>query len=583
MRQLTYELSDGFTQQDLQRQVADLPEYKRASGRLVLVFEPNSDRDHAQRCIDKAKIGFPGATVLGITTLSSNNPEVCTPTHPVCTILLFEHADVHVDIYDCHDMDPIDAAYDFAEELFRYEHVKGVLCVSSCARMCPTPFIEYIALAFPDVSLFGTQAGTKDLTNDQSFFFVDDVIYDRGITAITFCGEDLHISCDYNLGWRPIGKELVVTGYDGNGFVSTIDDKPASSIYRKYLGVLPDEHFFTNVCAFPLMSQCGHRMIARVPMSSTLDGMLQFSMTIEKGERMRFSYTKPDYLMRGSLSSANAIAQASPEGLILFTCLNRRIFLGNEKADRELSYYRNACPDMIWGYGYGEILRSSEGGSIMNSSIVAVAFREGSAAESPAVEIDDPALLERDSYIPLTERLATFLEATTSELNDTIDELETLAERDQLTGIYNRRRMDELIRYELSKRRTNDELVLLMYDIDFFKRVNDTYGHDTGDIVLKDLTQCVHGVIRAADTLGRWGGEEFLCLLTNTTLSQARMVAERIRRRVEQTSFPHVGQVTISIGITAAEANDTSESLFNRVDKALYDAKHAGRNCVAVR
>ena len=159
------------------------------------------------------------------------------------------------------------------------------------------------------------------------------------------------------------------------------------------------------------------------------------------------------------------------------------------------------------------------------------------------------------------------------------DELETLAERDTLTGVYNRRRMNELLRYELSKRRTESNLVLLMYDIDHFKRVNDTFGHDTGDKVLKSLTDCVQGMVRSADTLSRWGGEEFLCLLTHTNIEQARIVAERIRKNVEQTSFGQVGRVTISIGITAALSTDTPDTLFARADKALYAAKHAGRNC----
>lgn len=583
MKQLTYTLDENLSGLHMQEQVAALPAFKNASSRLQLIFEPSTDHEIIRQRVDQASSNLSDVITVGMTTLGSIHPEVSTPTNAVSTFLLFEQSEVKVDVYDCTDRDPLDAAYDFSEQLSRYDDVRGVLCISSCVRLCPAPFIDYLATFHPEVPIFGTQAGTEQLTDDHSCLFVGKQIYTHGILAITFCGKDLHLTADYNLGWRPIGKELVVTGYDGNGFVSTINDKPAASIYRKYLGVVPDEHFFVNVCSFPLLSQSAHRLIARVPMDSTHDGMLQFTMTVEKGERMHFSYTKPEYLLHGSISSANALAETAPQGLILFACMNRRVYLGNEDADRELSYYGDACSDMAWTYGYSEILRTSEGGGIMNSTIVAVAMREGDPQPENVHMIEDPYLRDSRTYIPLPERLVTFLEATTSELYDTIDELETLAERDQLTGIYNRRRMDELIRYELSKRHSNDELVLLMYDIDFFKRINDTYGHDTGDIVLKDLTKCVHGVIRTADTLGRWGGEEFLCLLTNTSLNHARMVAERIRRRVEQTDFLHVGQVTISIGLTSAEVNDTPETLFSRVDKALYDAKHAGRNCVAVR
>ena len=582
MEQLTFTLDENLSASQMHEQVLASDIYQRAKSRLMLVFEPSTNHEAIRQHMHELVAALPEVEAVGITTLGPLNPDVWAPTHPVCTFLLFEQSEIHIDVFDCDTTEIVDAGYDFAEQLSRYDNARGVLCISSCARMCPMPFITQVSVAHPDIPLFGAKAGTEVLTDDHSCVFTAANIYDRGIITITFCGNDLHIATDYNLGWRPIGKELMVTGYDGNGFVSTIDNKPAASIYRRYLNVMPDKHFFHNVCTFPLVTQSGHRLVARVPLGSTLDGMLQFSTTVEKGERMHLSYTKPEYLLHGSLASANAMASIAPDALLLFTCQNRRVFLGNNDADRELSYYGDACKSMAYAYGYGEILRTSGSGGVLNSSIVAVAFREGEISRAVS-QINDPHLHTTKSYIPLSERLVTFLEATTSELSDTIDELATLAERDQLTGIYNRRRMDELIRYELSKRRHNDDLVLLMYDIDFFKRVNDTYGHDTGDIVLKDLTKCVHGVIREADTLGRWGGEEFLCLLTNTSLSQARMVAERIRRRVEQTDFLHVGKVTISIGITAAETGDTPETLFSRVDKALYDAKHSGRNCVAVR
>ena len=119
-----------------------------------------------------------------------------------------------------------------------------------------------------------------------------------------------------------------------------------------------------------------------------------------------------------------------------------------------------------------------------------------------------------------------------------------------------------------------------MYDIDHFKEVNDTYGHEVGDSVLRELTRRVQNTIRDEDAIGRWGGEEFLILVGNVSSEQATALAERIRGIVELVPFQIVGTITVSFGVTSARKDDTRKTLFARVDKALYEAKKTGRNKV---
>ncbi|MFI9654234.1 GGDEF domain-containing protein [Guyparkeria sp. GHLCS8-2] len=121
-----------------------------------------------------------------------------------------------------------------------------------------------------------------------------------------------------------------------------------------------------------------------------------------------------------------------------------------------------------------------------------------------------------------------------------------------------------------------------MIDLDHFKRVNDTYGHDVGDRVLVELTKRLAGEMREPDFLARWGGEEFVALLPETGPSEAARVAERLRRRIEVEPFPDVGPLTISLGLTNFRSGDTSNTLLTRVDAALYEAKRTGRNRVVV-
>ena len=135
---------------------------------------------------------------------------------------------------------------------------------------------------------------------------------------------------------------------------------------------------------------------------------------------------------------------------------------------------------------------------------------------------------------------------------------------------------------ELSHR-NQTPLSLIALDIDFFKQVNDSYGHATGDCVLKHLTECVKLCTRTTDALFRYGGEEFTLLLNNTSLEGAKQLAERIRETVQDTPCICHGQnisITVSMGISLYQSEDTQTSLFERADNALYQAKENGRNQV---
>lgn len=160
-------------------------------------------------------------------------------------------------------------------------------------------------------------------------------------------------------------------------------------------------------------------------------------------------------------------------------------------------------------------------------------------------------------------------------------ELERISLSDPLTGVYNRRYFDSRFGEELSRsRRYGYPLSLIMFDIDHFKRINDFYGHDVGDGVLKQLTASIYQKVRQHDRLCRVGGEEFVIILPNTNLQNAEQFAERIRLEIAQTSWERDGGVTISLGVHECRDNESAEAAYAAVDKALYLAKRDGRNCV---
>ncbi|MGB3469753.1 MAG: GGDEF domain-containing protein [Erythrobacter sp.] len=159
-----------------------------------------------------------------------------------------------------------------------------------------------------------------------------------------------------------------------------------------------------------------------------------------------------------------------------------------------------------------------------------------------------------------------------------------LAETDPLTGLANRRRvMNELDRMVLEARRLGNPLMLMVFDIDRFKQVNDTHGHIEGDKVLQRVAQIAHNQSRESDLVGRVGGEEFVWIVPNMTKDHAGQMAERLRQAVSHGSrVGHVQGVTISLGLADLGPADTSLTLFARADHALYQAKNGGRDQVSL-
>jgi diguanylate cyclase (GGDEF)-like protein/PAS domain S-box-containing protein len=158
-------------------------------------------------------------------------------------------------------------------------------------------------------------------------------------------------------------------------------------------------------------------------------------------------------------------------------------------------------------------------------------------------------------------------------------EMEKIASTDKLTGIYNRRMLDEILQIEIEvAQRHSSELSLIIIDIDHFKDVNDNYGHLIGDETLKTMSSIIFENIRTSDIFGRYGGEEFLIICTQTNKDNAFILAEKLRTIVGKYNFNKIGTKTISLGISRYEKNDSIESLFKKADEALYCAKESGRN-----
>lgn len=168
-------------------------------------------------------------------------------------------------------------------------------------------------------------------------------------------------------------------------------------------------------------------------------------------------------------------------------------------------------------------------------------------------------------------------------IHDQLLAMEKQATTDTLTGCFNRKMFNELLNSEAKKTtRHSKEFSLIILDIDNFKSVNDTYGHLTGDEVLKDLTAIARNTIRESDIFARWGGEEFAVLLPQTNLEGGAILAEKIRHTIKSHRFGQAGHLTCSFGVAQYKPDEPRDTLISNADWALYHAKNHGKNQVAV-
>jgi two-component system, cell cycle response regulator len=191
--------------------------------------------------------------------------------------------------------------------------------------------------------------------------------------------------------------------------------------------------------------------------------------------------------------------------------------------------------------------------------------------------------LVRYSQVP-NENVYIFNLTDVTEIEAKSIKMENKAITDELTKLFNRTKFHEIFQSELTRYRTNLENLfsIIMFDIDHFKSINDTFGHNMGDIILIEISDEIKNLIRLTDLFFRWGGEEFILILPLTNKKVAQSIAEKIRKKIQEKRFSISRLVTISIGVTEIQEEDKLSTCLQRVDEALYKAKNNGRNQVVV-
>ncbi len=532
---------------------------------------------------------FPETPYFGCSTsgniidceLSENITVVCTDFElPTTQFAIFQ--------YDMAKLSVDEITAQIVEETRKNPWVKAVEMYFTIPEGSTTQFCDGLKDLRDDIQIFGGVTCSDDITSDDSCVFTRAFGFsETSIIIVFYGGEDFYVDSIKVTGWKPLGRKFHVTKSQGS-LLQELDGIPAYEVYRKYLNIKNDENFFYNTLEFPLFYEHNDTTILRTPVSSNADGSINMTSDMDIGSVVRISYGDSRTIVESIRQDSQGIADFAPDVLHIFSCAARRTFWTNKEPTYEIQPFHDISASCGF-FSHGEFLRTKGKLNQHNVTLVIAAMREGEKKEAvKRPETQDDNMLSR---VPLVSRLATFISVTSLELENTNKQLELVNDKlkmaaiiDGLTGLYNRKEIQSQIEEALS-RVDQEQFSLVMLDIDNFKQVNDTYGHQEGDMVIVALADILRNRRvgqKQNVSSGRWGGEEFMVLLRGTDADSAAYIADLMRESFANTTFKGIRPQTVSLGVTQARKDDTADSLCSRVDMALYKAKKGGKNRVEV-
>ena len=444
----TFELMKAFDS------IEKLPEYKNASDILALLYVNGFKVTEAKKYLDLVNRRASRVKIAGISVMTSvkdfNKYGISI------SFLIFESSKADIYVYESDKYSEQEVIDQFSKEIQSTKNAKVVLTYPVNTLNNFANVLDTLSSKFENITFFGAYAGTvnpisvdgnfapyhrqESINNREDIGALLDNIYKNSIDHVdelSYClsdrmmihgylfvilsGEKLQQAGQYNLGWHPLGKEIRVTGEvdtdtNGNSIIREMDGIPAAEIYKKYLDVDVDEYFSDNVCEFPIIVKRAGALIARVPLYAGKKKEMYFVGDIRAGEKMRLSYAYPNELINNSKKAAAKLAGYKPQAVIITVCFSRFHFLKFDQY-QEIEYYLENNSELLFGFGAYEILKGNGCGGILNCAMTVLALSEGACTQNlSAISMTD--IQPEDKKIkPLDERLVSFIDVTTRELN----------------------------------------------------------------------------------------------------------------------------------------------------------------------
>ena len=440
MKQFNYNISSIETVTDI-LQSEEIATYLNSRSQLIQIFSAINQPKWYISLKNAIKNVFPSSVIVGASSVG----EICEgkifTNSTVILFSFFEDSSLNLFSYDCKPGSEKTIGKRLIKDIEQLNlNPRGMLLLSTPISNDSGKLFNSITSCDLNFPIFGGGAG--DYANKRNTLVFDGTnCFKNGVVSVVFSGDSLYIDALTYLGYNPLSKEMTITEI-GEMSVRTIDDKPAFSVYEKYLGIKADENFFQNCLEFPMLIYRDGRVITRVPFFvNEKDGSIQLVADVQVGEKFRIGYGNPQIIIAESTHIQEKMRDFQPDAILLYTCICRR-FLMQEEVDQETLPFNTIAPTAGF-YTFGEFFADGVSKALLNSTMVAVGFREdvkSEKAENKELITNSSTQKESDPYknqhSRILSKLLYFINVLTKELEDQNQVLESLnAEKDKFFSI----------------------------------------------------------------------------------------------------------------------------------------------------
>ncbi|ADN10118.1 sensor domain-containing diguanylate cyclase [Sulfurimonas autotrophica] len=529
-----------------------------AKNLFVQIFSGVVDIDIFMKISRILKEKLPHANIIGTTTNGEIFDGEMLEEGVVLSFGVFKSSKVMSKLYK---FDKTFNLEDIKNDLI-FDDTKAMIIFSDGLKSDAETFLKSVCNLKPEMVIAGGRAGDKEFK--QTYVFTEEELTDNGCVIATISSNDLIVNSDYIFQWTAVGREMEVTKTKDN-VLYELDGIPIIDIYRKYLGEDVVKNMPASCMPFPLVLNKEVLLVARDPVGVTNDNGLIFGGKFEEGDKVRFSFANIEDLISNLDVYFEKFQSIPAEAVYVYSCVARKALLQNKLMD-EINILNSLAP-AVGFFTFGEFFHSRKIVELLNVTTTFMMLSESKKVLKK--KLKKGAL---NHFDPIRKALTNLVKVTTQEL-------ENISTHDSLTSLYNRSEYKRILEKKIkSAQRYGDKFGLIMMDIDFFKRVNDKYGHNVGDEVLKIFASILKEYVREDDFVARWGGEEFIIIANHAGNKELEKLTKKLQKEIAKTSFAPAPQLCASFGLTAYIAGDTEESIFKRVDDALYMAKQTGRD-----
>jgi diguanylate cyclase (GGDEF)-like protein len=527
---------------------------------FIQLFSGVMDKTLIQSLLDIIDLKLPDALLIGATTAGEIIDGVMTSGEIIVSVSLFDSTTIQTYYYPRSDYSN---GVRIAQEILS-DRTKVCIALSEGLKSDSESFLDGFTSIRNDVVVAGGNAG-DDLTFTRTYIMKENIIYDEGVVIAVLDSDLLQVHNAYSLNWTSIGKEMTITKVDKN-IVYEIDNRPVMELYKHYLGTEIFNRGPISTIEFPLIKINDGVRIARDIIAKTEEDAFIYAGHFNTGEKVRFAIGNVDEILDHAADIRDTVASSPVEATYIYSCSARKLFF-SDQLNYEFGLINDIAPTAGF-FTYGEFFHSNSGNQLLNITTTTLSLNENRVTVTDSIKKRDTV----EHHHTMLKSLTHLVNVTQHELDESIRELvakEYTIKRqlvDPLSGLKNR----TALLGDLES--AEEEITLILLNIDRFSTINDYFGYEIGDELLKAFGKRLES-ISDHNYLYRISGDEFALICNTRTFDETLRdyVIEQINK-LENFKYSISGH-EISVNISAGIAHATYTDVYNLAHMALKEAK----------